>query len=573
MAVSLALPAPAPWAAPARVIDPQPAGNISRAGGVAPLYPAGGDTAPNGTRYVADSGRSRIVRLANNGRQRVVSGAGWKDPRDLTVDASAPKKLWVLDTGNDRVVRVDTVHHDLEKVHSLGSTAGLTEAYGLTDDRSFLYVADTYYSSSDADPQDGAVVKLAKGSGAVRWRVRSCLGTELDRPRDVTIGTNGALYVADTDNDRIIQLNRSNGSCVRAFGMSRLDAPRSLTASAGGLWVTEGQAARIQKFRNGGSYVQGSAFGSFGTSRNRFRSPHCVFMDGNLVDVCDTFNFRIQRLRIVGGMPRYHSTLGGKRPTPGGFNGPFDVVYGPQGVLYVTDWFNHRVQKFDAQGDVLWSRGGYGRPAGSFIFPRGIALMDGGDTVIVTDSENNRLQLLSGANGQSLATITFQGTPKFLRPHQTAVDPTDGTFWVADTGNNRALHIDPNGNEIDVITSLTSPRGIAVDAAGNVYVADNGGVDRYTPAGVFDQQVAGQGPGASQVSQPYGLRIASLDGGPVLLIADRGHNRILIWDLVDETFLPTISGGLTDPQGADARGNGRVAVANFGRNRVSLWTT
>ncbi len=71
-------------------------------------------------------------------------GSDWRDPRDLTVDAGNARKVWVLDTGNDRVVRLDTVHGDQEKVFALGSVPTLTEAYGLTDTRNWLYVADTY---------------------------------------------------------------------------------------------------------------------------------------------------------------------------------------------------------------------------------------------------------------------------------------------------------------------------------------------------------------------------------------------------------------------------------------------
>jgi hypothetical protein len=55
------------------------------------------------------------------------------------------------------------------------------------------------------------------------------------------------------------------------------------------------------------------------------------------------------------------------------------------------------------------------------------------------------------------------------------------------------------------------------------------------------------------------------------LVADRGSNSVRIFDL-DGTPLQQISGGLTQPQGVDVRGQ-TVAVANFGRNRVSLWAT
>jgi DNA-binding beta-propeller fold protein YncE len=468
----------------------------------------------------------------------------------------------VLDYGNDRVVRLDTVHGDREKVFG-----GLTDPFGVSDDRTGLYVADTYA---------GRVLKLAKGSGDPIWEQNQCNATAFLRPRDVAVGSNGDVYVADTDNNRIVRLNPGNGDCITEFGSTgsapgELKAPRSIGATKGGLWITEGNGARIQRFRNGGSYVQGSAFGSYGTSRNEFRSPHCVFIDGKLVDVCDTFNFRIQRFKVVSGHLRYHSTIGGRKPSNGGFNEPWDVAYGPNGVMFVTDSFNHRIEKFNAKGNFVMAWGGYGTPPGSFIFPRGIAVS--GNTVVVTDSENNRIDLFS-LQGVFLDSIKPDAPDRFSRPHQTAV-AGDGSFWVADTLNNRAVHLDSDGTVQGVISGLNRPRGIAVDGS-DVYVAHGAGgssvVEVFTSAGAPVMDLATQGTANGEVRTPYGLRIAVIDGQKVLIVADRDNNRVQLFNL-SGGFLGKLAGGLTQPQGADARGNGTVAVANFGRNRVSLWAT
>ena len=533
---------------------------------MAPLYPAGGDTAPNGTRYVADSGRSRIVTITANGRQHVVRspGAGWKDPRDLTVDSGNARKLWILDTGNDRVVRLDTVHGDQEKVFG-----GLTEPYGVSDDNSGLYVADTYANR---------VVKLAKGSGNELWASNGsgCSATLFDRPRDVAVGSNGDIYVADTDNDRIVRLDASNGDCVAEFGVSgtangQLDAPRSIAATSGGLWISEGQAARVQRFRNNGNYVQGSSFGSFGTGRNRFRSPHCVFMDGRLLAVCDTFNFRIQRLRVAGGDPRYHSTLGGTRPAKGGFNGPFDVVYGPGGVMYVTDWFNHRIEKFNANGSVDAAWGGYGTPAGSFIFPRGIAVMDDGDGRRHRQREQpppaaqRRIRARAWASSDP---SVRRSSPGRTRPPSLATTPSG---WRT-RGTIECCTSMPSGTRSRDHRAHRAARDRRGRGEHLRRTRQHCAASQRRRCGPQDT-IAGFGIGQGQVRQPYGLRIATIHGQQVLLVADRGNNRVQIFDLATGNFLQSLSGGLTQPQGMDARNNGRIAVANFGRNRVSLWNS
>ena len=557
-------------------IDPAFRFHVREAGGVAPLYPAGGASAPDGVRYVADSGGSRIVAIRPNGNQRVVSpsGDGWNDPRDLELDVRNAKRLWVADTSNSRVV---LLHIDGTILRSIGGPSLFTTPYGLANDRNGVYVADTY---------NHRVVKLAKKTGQVLWSRTACAGVDFRRPRDVTVATNGDIYVADTDNHRIVRM-RPSGACVSTFGSNgtapgQLRSPRALVSDGRkGLWVAEGGNHRIQRFRLGGAYVAGSAIGGFGSAKGKFRSAHCVFMDGRLVSVCDTFNFRIQRFRLRDGGPRFHSLLGGRAPAQGGFNGAFAVAYGPDGSMYAADWFNHRIQKFDAQGNVVWARGRYGTPGGSFIFPRGV-LVDGG-TLIVTDSENNRIDLLSASTGAFQSFIRPSGT-NLLRPHQTALAP-NGDFWVADTGNGRVLRIAPNGtvvaNSQDWPTSgqITSPRGIATDIDGRVYVSSGNRVLRFPANGASFEVLATFGDGPAQVRGPYGLKVVGSGTGAMLLIADHGNDRVVVLDLDGAPIARFGSSGggagqFRQPRGADlSPTNGDLAVADFGNNRLSIWST
>ena len=542
-------------------------------GGVAPLYPAGGATAPNGTRYVADSGGSRIVQVSSTGAQSVVSsGAPWNDPREVDIDVSDPSILWVANTSASQIVKLRT---DGTVLATFNAGGLINQPYGIAEDATGVYVANTYAANPGAD----AVIKLNKTTGAVMWKRGTC-GTSFLRPRDVAVGSNGQVFVADTDRNRIVRLNPSTGACAGSFGTTgsnpgQLRAPRAITSDgAGGLWVAEGGNHRIQHFTNAGAYVAGSALGGFGEANGQFRSPHCVFMDGAFVAVCDTFNYRIQRFSVnASGVPSFADVIGGTRPTDGGFNGAFDVAYGPDGSMYVSDWFNHRIQKFDADGNHLASWGGYGTPNGSFIFPRGIAVKADG-TVVVTDSENNRIDLLS-SSGQFLGSIRPATTPNFLRPHQTAVAP-DGTYWVADTGNNRVININGSGSVLRTIGSVSQPRGVAVDATGNVYVSTQGNVIKVTPGNVRTT-LATTGGGNTQVRSPYGLRIVGSGGSAQLLIADRGNNRVLVLTLAGQYVtqfgsLGSGDGQFNAPQGVDRHPTtGQIAVADFANNRISVW--
>jgi sugar lactone lactonase YvrE len=451
----------------------------------------------------------------------------------------------------------------------------VNQPYGIAEDASGVYVANTYANT---------VLKLSKANGTVMWTATGCGGVSFGRPRDVAVGSDGNVYVADTDRNRIVRLNPTTGACAGSpptFGSTgtangQFRAPRALTSDgSGGLWVTEGTGNRLQHVTNTGAFL--GTIGSFGEATGQFRSAHCVFMDGNLVAVCDTFNYRIQRFSVnASGVPSFHSLIGGTRPANGGFNGAFDVAYGPDGSIYVTDWFNHRIQKFTAGGVFVDDWGGYGTPNGSFIFPRGIAVKGDG-TVVVTDSENNRIDLLQ-PNGTFIRSFKPQGDT-FLRPHATAV-ASDGSYWVADTGKNRLVQLTDNGNGTATITrtiaNVTAPRGVAVDASGNVYASTQGNVIKVTPGGVRTT-LANTGGGNTQVRSPYGLRIVGSGSSAQLLIADRGNNRVLVLTLSGQYVTQfgaagSGNGQLAFPQGVDRHPTtGQIAVADFANDRVSVW--
>jgi DNA-binding beta-propeller fold protein YncE len=544
-------------------VIPSYSSEIAIPGGVAPLYPAGGTADAAGNRYVADSGGSRIVQIAADGTQTTVSAVGWNDPRDIELDTDG--SLWALDTSDHEVVHLTTGGAVLA---TFGGTGKLNQPYGLSVGPASVYVADTY---------SHRVVSLNKTTGAQQWAQTTCAGKAFKRPRDAGVGSDGNIYVADTDNHRIAVLNAATGGCISAFGTqgtgnSGFKSPRSLTSDgAGGLWVADAMNSRLKHVSNTGTFIGATPI-AFGSLNGQFRSPHCVFLDQGQVDVCDTFNYRIQRFSVsASGIPTFSGVLGGVAPAPGAFNGAFGAAYGPGGELYAVDWFNHRINKYNPNGSFSLSWGGYGSPNGSLIFPRAVTVTPDGATVVVTDSENNRIDLFSN-------TGTFQGSVKpatgtaFLRPHQTALAP-DGTYWIADTGNNRALHLGSTGNVLGTIGSLNGPRGIAVDASG-VYIANGTGntVTKYSPAGALLTTLATSGAGATNVKGPYGLHLS----GGRLYVADAGNNRVLVLNPAGGaigSFGTTGSGPgqLSSPRAVAVSPAGAVAVADFVNNRISIW--
>ncbi|MGB0099340.1 MAG: NHL repeat-containing protein [Nocardioides sp.] len=546
---------------------------ISDPGGRASIYPAGVAIADADTWYVADSAGSRLVSMdPGTGAVSPIATPELKDPRDVVLDSVAADSLWVLSTGANRVLRLST------SGANLGSPiTGLSQPYGLDQDDTHVYVANTY---------GGEVRAYAKSdTSASTWTQDACDGVGFSRPRDVGVTDDGRILVADTDNDRIVLLDAGTGACDDSFGSrgsgpAQFKSPRTVTADgAGGLWVGDAFNYRIQHLSLAGTPLGATPVDAYGSADTQFVSPHCVTAVPATDDVavCDTFNNRITIWDGSPATPTLSETVAGVRPAPGGFNGPFGLGYGPSGELYVADWFNHRVQKFNADGSFAWQRGSYGPRDGSMIFPRNVLVS--GDEVFVTDSENNRIDVFS-PDGDFIRKIRGEDGA-LSRPHQIALDGSGG-FWVADTNKDRVVHLDASGRELLVIpitgaVARSRPQGIAVDTDGTVLVSNSGNdrVERYSVSGALLETVLGPGTTPS-VDAPAGLQVTGSGTDRLTWVTDLGQDRVIALDAsgdVVQLLGASGPGRLLQPRSvALDPSDGDVAVADFGNDRVAVWT-
>lgn len=165
---------------------------------------------------------------------------------------------------------------------------------------------------------------------------------------------------------------------------------------------------------------------------------------------------------------------------------PRGIAIAPDDSLYVADAGNNRIVHFAADGSLINSWGSYANseiedtPGGTFYEPWGVALGPDG-SVFVTDTWNHRVQRFS-AEGQFITEWGFFGTADspdgFWGPRGIAVD-AQGRVYVADTGNKRIAVFDSNGEFITSfgqpgfeLGELDEPVGIALGLDGKVYVAD-----------------------------------------------------------------------------------------------------
>ncbi len=337
----------------------------------------------------------------------------------------------------------------------------------------------------------------------------------LDAPQDVAVDGAGNVYIADRGDDRI----------------RRVDAvTKRMTAVAGsGFFGFVG---------DGGPAVEA-----------RLGSPRGVAADfaGN-VYIADTYNHRIRKVDAVaetiatiagsGGFCFDNATVCGD----GGWaahavlRSPAGVAVDTAGDFYIADTFNHRIRKV-ASGVINTIAGSAAAWSGSGGY--------GGDTGPAVEAQLNS-------------------------PADVAVSRR-GVFYIVDRGNNRIRKVypdpdDPEKNLIDTIAGtgvsgfsgdtgpaveaqLNNPQGVAVDIAGNVYIADTDNhrvrrINRRTEtmttlAGTGVSGFSGDGGPASeaQLNQPVGVAV---DIAGNVYIADRGNRRIRKVDLLQT--ITTIAG-------------------------------
>ena len=237
----------------------------------------------------------------------------------------------------------------------------------------------------------------------------------------------------------------------------------------------------------------------------------------------------------------------GNAPT-GTFNEPWGVAVGPDGSVYVSDTWNHRVQKFTEEGEPVTTWGQYGQPfaedpttQGSFWGPRGIAV-DSQGRVFVADTGNKRIAVFD-EDGNYVTEFGTAGLDpgQFDEPVGVAV-ASDGTVFVTDTWNQRIQSFIPNEDasqyfplqQWDVNAwfgqSLENKPFIAVSEDKHVFITDPEGfrVIEFTENGEFVRTWGDFGTGPAEIGLAAGVTV---DSAGFVWVTDAGNNRILRYTL------------------------------------------
>lgn len=303
-------------------------------------------------------------------------------------------------------------------------------------------------------------------------------------PVAIAVDGSGNLYVADSSTHVIQQVDPSN---------------------------------RVATFA-GTSGSTGSVDGPGTTAR--FNQPGGISSAANAtLTVADTANATIRRVSssgvvtLIAGSPTIRSNLDGAG-TAATFSLPIGLAQNSLGTFYIADATNHTIRALNSSNVVSTFAGSAGNSgstdgtgsAARFNYPTGIAV-DAAGNVYVADTTNNLIRKITPAGVVStLAGVVGvsgwqDGSGALLnQPGGLAVDAS-GNLYVADTANSVIRKITPAG-QVSTLAGLSTigglkdgtgsgawfnqPRAVAVDGSGNIYVADagNAALRKITPAGV-----------------------------------------------------------------------------------------
>ncbi len=476
------------------------------------------------------------------------------------------------------------------------------------DAQGVLYVADKYNHRIRKITPDGTISTVA-GNGAAGYSGDggAALKAQLNSPQDVAVDAQGRLYVADTENHSIRQIDSK--------GIIRTFAGRGKEGSSG-----DGAAAT-------------SAY---------LRTPGGLAVDAQgIVYIADTGNHRIRKVdtkgiiqRIAGASLKSGFAGDGGAALDAAFNHPQDVAVDGNGTLYIADEENHRIRKIDKAGNISMLAGGVtqgytadGSEAKYALLsmPSSLAV-DAQGRLFIADGHNHRIRLvdaqgvihtIAGSGLTEIGNGGFAGTEipaaraRLFYPQGLTVD-SNGILYLADTHNQRVRKLSVLTQPTALIESVIGARdaslrggssgddgaakaaklqqvsGLAFDAQGILYLADQGNHRlRQVDADGVIRALAGNGTAGdvdgAALSAQFNLPAALVaDAAGNFYIADQGNHKIRKLDAQGyvSTFAGTGKKGdgggggaatqaqLSSPSGLALGADGSLYIADQDNHRV-----
>jgi uncharacterized protein (TIGR03437 family) len=501
-----------------------------------------------GNLFIADANNNRIRRFSTDGTIATVAGSGTvgfsgdggpatnaqlNQPSAVTVGAG--NNLYIADTQNQRIRRVSPA--------GVITTVAGNGTAGFAGDGGFATSAQLYFPLGIAVDASGNVfipgysrVRKVTPAGAILAVAGNGMANDsgdggpatsagVKDPIDVAIDAVGNLYIAGSGRIRKVSAGGTittvagNGSGYSGDGgpatSAELDAPQGVaTDSAGNLYIADTFNYRVRKVSSGGTISTVAGVGTAG-----YLGDHGPAISAYLSSI-------------------------------------YDVAVDKAGNLYISE--SNRIRKVTAAGIITTVAGnesygysGDGGPATSaqLNIPQGLAV-DSSGALYFVDLRNSVVRKVSPA--ETISTVAGTGTPGYsgdggpatsaqlYEPDGVGVD-SKGNLYILDRYNSRIRKVTSDGIITTVagngtfglsgdggpatMAQIRSPFAIAVDAPGNLYIAETSSVRKVSADDGIIRTIAGKG------TSGY-----SGDGGPALN-AELGFLRGIAVDLAGNVYV------------------------------------
>ena len=442
------------------------------------------------------------------------SSAQLYEPMGVAVDSVG--NVYVADSANYRIRKISngvittvagTGVAGFSGDNGPATSAELSNMNGVAVDAAGnLYIADT--GNSRVRKISNGVISTVAGNGIAGFSGDNGVATsaQLSSPDNVAVDATGNLYIADTGNNRVRKV--TNGLITTVAAVS---AAGVTTDSAGNVYIADGTSHIFKLTGNVITVVAGNGIAGFSGDNGvatsaQLNSPYEVAVDatGNLY-IADTVNGRIRKVSngvittVAGG-----SAFGDNGPaTSAQVINLAAVAVDSSGDVYIADSGNSRIR--EVTNGIITTVAGGGTSPGDNIpatsallnYTAGVAV-DGNGNLYIADSSSNRIRKVS--NGV-ITTVAGTGAAGFsgdsgaassarLNHAQGVAVDGAGNVYIADSSNNRVRMVSNgvittiagsgvsgSGGDNGLATSaqLNFPTGVAVDSAGNIYIAEYAG--------------------------------------------------------------------------------------------------
>jgi DNA-binding beta-propeller fold protein YncE len=285
---------------------------------------------PTGQLLVSDTDGNRIEEFAPGsdaytGQWTVAGGraAGFYYPQGIGIDPRG--SVYVADVGNERLVRLWGEGAYLGEIGGPAELGGAQLAgagsVAVSSESDQTYVADTNHNR--------VLVYGPEGTLQAKWGVGEGDGSagsgpgDFDHPDALAIAPGGDVYVADTGNDRVVELSPT-GAVLEVWGSKgtadgRFHSPVGVAVDgAGNVYVLDSENNRVQEFDSSGRFL--AKWGVRGDGVGELSEPAAIAVDcAGDVYVADTDNNRVERFDMV-------SPIGSGCLAPGTWPPPLNVA-------------------------------------------------------------------------------------------------------------------------------------------------------------------------------------------------------------------------------------------------------